>query len=340
VQLRLFEFRFRPVVFSAATLLGASLFHSHSLAETRDIPLRTTSSTNAPAGLEGTNAAAAADPVERDYLKLLEEDNAAQTEVDAWIEENERFAEKGAPIPPGEMRQRILKRFGTVRKSYEAFLERHPNHVRGRIAYASFLGDIGDEESSRVELEKALPLDPKNPAIYNNLANIHGHIGPVKKAFEYYARAIELKPDEPVYHHNLGTTVYLFRKDAMEYYGITEQQVFNKALDSYRRAMELDPKNFPLASDFAQSYYGIEPRRTEDALIAWTNALNIARDDVEREGVYIHFARLKLGARRFDEAQAHLSMITNTMYLDLRHKLERNLKEQREKAEAPAPAAK
>jgi len=58
----------------------------------------------------------------------------------------------------------------------------------------------------------------------------------VKKAFDYYAKAIELNPQEPIYYHNFGTTVYLFRKDAMDFYGITEQQVYDKALGLYSKA--------------------------------------------------------------------------------------------------------
>src|SRR5204863_3909001 len=41
------------------------------------------------------------DPVEREYLKLLEQDNAAQAEVDRWISESEKLAEKGAATEEG-----------------------------------------------------------------------------------------------------------------------------------------------------------------------------------------------------------------------------------------------
>ena len=69
-----------------------------------------------------------------------------------------------------------------------------------------------------------------------------------------------------MYYQNLATTVYLYRKDAKEFYGIDEQQVFDKSLALYRKAMQLDPDNFPLATDYAESYYGIRPLRTNDAL--------------------------------------------------------------------------
>ena len=233
------------------------------------------------------------DPVEREYRKLMEDDDIALDEVDKWIQENRSFAAKGAGVPAAELNARITARFAPVRKAYEDFLQRHPDHARAHLAYGSFLSDIRDEEGGEKEWNKALELDPKNPATWNNLANHYGHDGPVKKAFEYYAKAIELDPTESVYYHNLGTTVYLFRKDAKEYYKIDEQAVFDKALDLYAKAIKLDPTNFALATDVASTYYGIKPTRTDDALNAWSNALKIANTDVEREGVYIHLARLE-----------------------------------------------
>lgn len=267
------------------------------------------------------------DPLEKEYQTLLENDNAAQAEVDKWISDNQEFKAQGAGLPDRELNRRITDRFEPVRKAYEDFLRRNPNHARARVAYGSFLGDLHDEEGAQTQLEKALVLETNNPAIYNNLANLYGHGGSVKKAFEFYAKAIELNPREPVYYHNFGTTVYLFRTDAKEFYGFNEQQVFDKALALYSNAMKFDPTNFPLASDVAQTYYGIKPERTEEALKAWTNALSLAHDEIEREGVYLHFARLKLHAGRFAEAHAHLNAVTNEMYAQLKNRLTRNLNE-------------
>ena len=296
---------------------------------------------NAPAatisGIETSRVAAvsaSADDAEKELEKLMEADDEAQAEVDDWIRQNDEFARRGAATPPAQMRAKIQQRFEPVRKAYEEFIQRHPRNSKARIAYASFLGDTKDEDSALDQLEQALTVDTNNPAIYNNLANIYGHIGPVKKAFEYYAKAIQLNPLEPVYYHNLGTTVYLFRTDAKEFYGIDEAHVFAKAFQLYSNAMRLDPMNFPLASDVAQSYYGMKPMHTEEALHAWTNALQIAHDEIEREGVYLHFARIKLMAGRYTEAQAHINTVTNDMYTDLKRRLQRNLNERQNGAKS------
>jgi tetratricopeptide (TPR) repeat protein len=274
----------------------------------------------------------AADPVEKEYQALLADDDAAQAEVDKWIQENSQFSAKGAGASKEELNRRIRQRFDPIQKAYEDFLKRHPDHARAHVAYGSFLGDLHDEEGAEKHWKKALELDPQNPAVYNNLANLYGHIGPVTNSFAFYTKAIELNPLEPIYYQNFAATIYLFRKDAGEFYGITEQEVFTRALDLYEKAVKLDPDNFPLASDLAQSYYGIKPTRTEDALKAWNYALKIAHDDVEREGVYIHLARFKLNAGRFDEARHDLSSVTNAMYADLKKRVTRSLEDREAQA--------
>ena len=271
------------------------------------------------------NVAALNDPLEKEYLRLLEADDAAQAEVDQWIRDNNQFKEQGAGADDAALNLRIRKRFEPVKKAYDDFLRVNPGHARTRLAYGSFLNDIGEEEAAHAQWEKARELDPKNPAAWNNLANYYGHNGPVTNAFKYYAKAIELDPTESTYYFNFATTVYLFRRDATNYYQLTLPQVFTKAMDLYRKALELDPENFVLATDYAQSYYGFNPPLTgnaekdrqikqkhyEDALAAWQVAFKLAKDDLERQGVLLHYARLQINADRFEEARKNLNAITN-----------------------------
>jgi len=282
------------------------------------------------------------DPVEKEYRKVMEEDDAATDEVDKWIRENQAFVEKGGGAPKDVLNHRIRERLGVVRKAYEDFLKRHPDHARAHLAFGAFLDDMKQEDAAAEEFEKARQLDPKNPAPWNNLANHFGHDGPIRKAFEYYEKAIELDSTQSVYYRNLGDIVFLFRKDSKEYYHLDDdQQVFDRALKLYDKALQLDPHNFPVAQDLAQTYYGIKPFRTDAALRAWTNALNIATTDIEREGVYVHFARIELNAGNFNEARGILGTVTNEMYTVLKTRLLKNLSERENQArETNAPPAK
>ncbi len=279
------------------------------------------------------------DPVERAYQKVLTEDDAAQAEVDQWLTDSKQAQEKNGDIEGVALRARIKQRLDVVTKAYETFLQANPNHARARLAYGSFLNDTQEEHAAQVQWEKARELDPRNPAAWNNLANYYGHNGPVAKSFEYYARAVELNPTEPVYLQNFATTVYLFRRDATNFYKITEPQVFEKALGLYRQALALAPENFLLATDYAQSYYGIKLPKTgnaeqdrqvmqkqaDEALAAWQLALKAAGSDFEREGVYLHFARWQINAGRVAEARKTLGSVTNHIYASTRERLEKKL---------------
>ena len=278
------------------------------------------------------------DPAEQALRKVMLDDDAAGDEVDKWIRDNTAFAAEGAGESKAALNQRIRARFDVVRKEYEDFLRRYPNSARGHLAYGTFLNDLGEEEAAFAHYQTAAQLDPRNPAAWNQIANYCGEHGPITNAFTGYAKAIELDPAEPVYYQNFATTVYLFRRDAMAFYGITETQVFEKALALYRKAMQLDPQNFLLATDYAESYYGIRPLRTNDALAAWTNALQTAHDSNERQAVYIHLARIKIAAGRFAEAGAHLNDVTNAAFAATRNRLERMIVEREGAATNPAAA--
>jgi tetratricopeptide (TPR) repeat protein len=244
------------------------------------------------------------DPIEKEFKKLMDEDDAAEAEIDGWILENQEFAKHGAALPARQLNQRIRKRFEPVQKGYEDFIKRHPNHARVRIAYAGLLEDLGDEEGEIEQLKKARELDPTIPSVHNQLGNYFGHSGELTNAFISYEKAIALDPSEPVYYDNF---------------------------DLYTKAVKLDPTNFALATKLAESYYGIRPVRTEDALISWTNALKLASNSVEREGVYLHLARFKMNASRFDDARSQLAAVTNEAYSTLKARLTRTMQE-REKA--------
>lgn len=299
-----------------AGLLGAILVASQLSAQTNPI------TEDASNSIAGTN-----DLVGAELDQLMAEDDAVMDEVDTWIRTNVEQKAQGGGESRQDLNQRINTRLNGMRQKYGDFLKQYPDYEPGHMAYGSFLDDIGKEDLAVVEFDTSSKLDPKDPAAWNNLANYFGDHGPVTNAFADYQKAIDLNPSEPIYYQNFATTVYLFRPDARAFFHITEPQVFDKALALYQKAIQLDPKNFELASDYAESYYGIKPLRTNDALVAWTNALVPAQTEVEREGVYIHLARIKYLVGRYDEARAQLEAVTNSMYDDLKGRIERNIKQ-------------
>lgn len=278
--------------------------------------------------LPAATGPAAESPADLAYRRLLETDDKAHEEMDRWIREAD---ERGPAADQEVLKKRVQESIASLDAAYGEFLGRYPEHVAARVAFGSFLNNTGREAEARVEWERALKLDPKDPAIYNNLAGTYGHTGPVTNAFVYYEKAIELDPKEPVYHQNFATTLCLFRRDVMEHYGFKDEQaVFDKSLFHYRRALELDPRSFLIATDLAQTYYLIKPPRHDDALAAWRRAYELASDDLEREGIRVHLARVQVQAGRFAEARTNLVLITNANYSVVKDRITKTL-ESREK---------
>lgn len=273
-----------------------------------------------------------------EFRKLLVEDQNVMDDVDEWIiDSRAAMTEDPTGVQSALISKKIDERLAGLEKLYHTFLEHYPTDADGYTIYGSFLDDVGREKEAKVQWEKALELAPDDPAIWNNLANYYGHNGPVKKAFEFYEKAISLQPGESLYHHNYATTVFLFRKDAREYWGIEEQDVFDKAFELYGEAMKRAPLDFTLASDVAQSYYGVRPFRHADAIQAWTHALTLAADEVQRQGVYLHLARSEGLGGGYDRGRAWLEKIDINKFLDLKQRVGDTLdRKEREAAEAAA----
>lgn len=281
---------------------------------------------------------AADSPVEQAFQRLLEEDQDALDQVDRWILEERRLADQGAGIGGAALNAKIEERLKPVEDAYREFIKEHPDHIRARLALGSFLHETGREAEGVAIWEDACARAPRNPAAWNNLANHYAHRGPVKRGLEYFEQAIKLNPAEPVYRRNLATVVFLFRKDAREYYGLPDDQaVLWRSLEFYEAALERAPKDFTLATEVAQVYYFLRPRGenapeaaaklTDQCLAAWRRARSLTDDPRAQEGVEIHMARVCHNAGRFAEARQHLDRVSDPVYATVKKALVRRLRE-------------
>jgi tetratricopeptide (TPR) repeat protein len=329
------------VSFPGVSRLFIGLIVALALSNAPAAPSNVVVSAAGPVTAISAPAPATRSAVEEEFQKLMADDDAVKAETEKWISDNDAFAASGGGVSNEELNRRILVRFEPVRRAYRNFILEHPDFARARVAFGSLLRDLHDEQAAQEQWEKALVIETNDPAIYDNLATIYAENGPREKAFQFLEQAIQLKPREPLYYHNLADIVYLFRKDAQEFYRINEEQVFAKAFQLYSNALRLDPDNFPYATDIAMAYYAVRPVPVDTALQAWTNALSIAHDDIDRQGVYLHFARLNMVGGRFDISRRLLDGVTNENYATLKTHLTQSLNQREAEAKgtnAPPPA--
>src|ERR1035437_2655287 len=76
------------------------------------------------------------DPLEKEYKRLMEDDDAAQAEVDEWIKDNQEASTRGAAVPTADLQRRIRDRFDPIRKAYEDFIKHNNDHPRPPAARA------------------------------------------------------------------------------------------------------------------------------------------------------------------------------------------------------------
>jgi tetratricopeptide (TPR) repeat protein len=94
------------------------------------------------------------------------------------------------------------------------------------------------DESRRILTEiRAIAGEPYEHTFHNRLGNLSHYTADYESAIEAYRRAIELDPQEPVYHSNLANSWYLWRQPGRRAEELTH------AISALRRARELDPED-------------------------------------------------------------------------------------------------
>lgn len=143
---------------------------------------------------------------------------------------------------------------------------------------------VGSIELGLNRLEQSLIENPKNPAVYNNIASALNTLGLHEKSINYSDMAILIKNNYAGAYNNRGVSnYYLYHLDA--------------ALIDFNKAIELDHSQ----SDFFNNRANvlIKLKRHEDSLSDYKSALRI---NPVNSDFYNNMGNLLVELRRFDEA--------------------------------------
>jgi tetratricopeptide (TPR) repeat protein len=211
---------------------------------------------------------------------------------------------------------------------YKHFLNNHPDHTRAMVAYGSLLYDQQLEDEGVHWWEKALAIDPQEAYAYNDLANHYGHNGQADKALRYYRKAIDLVPTEPIFRFNWATTCQMFRNESHAVYGWNKDEIFQHSLEEFRKARDLVPQDFEMASTYAETFYMMPKPDWQGSYDGWQFCLKQPITDEQRQYVYSNLARTCIRMGRNDEAREWLAKLTDTGRASIRRQLERKIAEQ------------
>ena len=259
--------------------------------------------------------------VERQFRFLLSRGEELRTQSDEM---------SANASPAAEARFHAFER--RLENDYKHFLNDHPRHARAMVAYGDYLDDLGREEEAMGWWKKAITVDHNEAYAYNDIANHYGHYGRAAEALKLYDKAIALVPTEPMFRFNWATTCVSFRNDSHTAYGWTKEEIFRRSLAQFRRARDLDPQNFDLATAYAETFYMVPKPDWEEAYAAWKFCLNQPLDDGQQQLVHTHLARGCLRRERYDEAREWAGRIPSGN--PVRRTLERQIAEKSKKSPA------
>lgn len=131
---------------------------------------------------------------------------------------------------------------------------------------------LGDVERAIANYQQAITLGP-SPASYSNLGTIHYRRGDFAAAARQYERALELRPNWPTTHRNLG--------DALRRLGRTEEArtAYLKALALSEDLLRVNPKDAIAMS--MRAVYEAKLGRASEAARHAAEALELAPSDGE-----------------------------------------------------------
>jgi cytochrome c-type biogenesis protein CcmH/NrfG len=121
----------------------------------------------------------------------------------------------------------------------------------------------GDNYQVRItQMQQVVARDPRNVQAWIQLGNDYFDTRQPQKAIEAYARALEIRPNNP---------------DVLTDQGVMYREVgqFDKAIENFRRANEADPKHVQSLYNLGVVYLN-DLKQPKKAIDAWNKVLQLA----------------------------------------------------------------
>jgi tetratricopeptide (TPR) repeat protein len=290
--------------------------------------------------VEAINGSSGIRHARRQFNALIAKDEQSRKETDQWIHNTPALEDFRYVTYNNMLSLRVEHRLKVVAAEYQAFIAAHPRIKAAKDAQAAFVSGMNEKIVAIKEWEQIRQSGVNDGSGWAALAHYYSHTGPIEGVFKCYEKALEVDARNPANYENLATAIFLYRRDAQNYYQLKgEQEVFDKALEVYGQALAASPEDYDLASDIAESYYVIRPNRVEDALQAWQTVLKIATTEEQREEAFLHLARFEIHAGRFDEARQYLDRVNEDSLMGNKETILRNLQDRESQARHPVSTA-
>lgn len=198
----------------------------------------------------------------------------------------------------------------SVINSYDVLIQKSPGFTPAYVAYGLLLGKVGMNKQAAGILLKANKLDGEIPVVKNEIGRMLAEDGKLVDALPWITAAIDLAPQEPLYHYHLGKLLTEGRDEFLKTGQFTRAALDQAMLEAFARAAELAPENFAYAYRHAEAYYDLESPPWDAALARWSALETRVRPGIEQQTIRLQAANVLIKMDRRDHARALLITVT------------------------------
>ena len=206
---------------------------------------------------------------------------------------------------------RLRGELQSVIHSYDVFIQKSPDFAPAYVTYGLLLGQVGMTREAVGILLKANKLDAEIPVVKNELARFLAEDGKVVEALPWLTAAIDLAPQEPLYHYHLGKLLTEGRDEFIKTGQFARSALDQAMLEAFARAAELAPDNFGYAYRSAEAYYDLEVPQWDAALARWSALETRAQPGIEQQTIRLQAINVLIKMGRLDHARAILVTVTD-----------------------------
>lgn len=194
-------------------------------------------------------------------------------------------------------------------QAYESFLSDNPDSVYGTILYGKCLRRLGNDQKAAHLFMQANKLDPNISVVKQQLGNYLAEKGDYLLALPYFLSAIELKPEEPIYHYQLAELLFHYKPHLLQDHIFEPKELDDKILHALREAARLAPEARSFAFRLAEAFYDLSEPDWVQALAQWDKLYQTSASEAEKEIILFQRARVLIELGRFNEAHQALNRI-------------------------------
>lgn len=196
----------------------------------------------------------------------------------------------------------------------------HQDDTISLILFGKFLRSNEDLDNAYKIFQKVDSLDSKLAVVKQQLAVREAEIGEFEKSYKHIKEAIELAPNEFLYHYQLAEFLRKVGNKICVQKILTREEKDSQMISSYKKALELNDEK-SLRLQYANAFFDVQNPDLVEAEKAWDNAILALALPLEKDSARLNKAKIQIAANALENALATLSEIKSPAHIEQRDKL-------------------